>query len=277
LLDKNLPSQNKPIGIFDSGVGGLTVFREIALELPHEDLIYLGDTARLPYGNKSADAIIRYSLECADFLLEKEIKLLLVACHTASSYAIEILQEKLPLPVIGVIQPGFELLMSSTRSQRVAILGTESTIASNVYQNLIRQHYPNAHVFSVACPLFVPLAEESMFHHPAAELIAHHYLDPLKSAEIDAALLACTHYPLLRKAIQQALLPNVKVLESAASCALMARSLLADSHQLNPQNQKPRYQFFATDHPERLSSLAKTFLGHEIEFQRIDLEKKKKL
>jgi glutamate racemase len=254
-----------PIGVFDSGVGGLTVFREIASHLPHEDLIYFGDTARLPYGSKSPEAIVRYSLECASFLLEQRIKLLIVACHTSSAHALEILQEKLPIPVIGVIQPGFELLMQSTRNQRIAILGTESTIASKVYQNLIQQHYPMACIFPIACPLFVPLAEEHFFEHAAADLIAAHYLDPLKNANIDAALLACTHYPLLKKAIQKALGPSVQVLESAPTCAAQAQSMLSSSGLLNPQEKKPVYRFYATDYPARFSTLARTFLGYEID------------
>lgn len=268
--DKTISSQ--PIGIFDSGVGGLTVFREVSRILPEEDLIYLGDTARLPYGSKSSEAILRFSLECANFLLLQNIKLLLVACHTASAHALEILQKRLPIPVIGVIQPGYELLMASTRSQRVAILATQSTISSHVYQNLIRQHYPMAQVFPVACPLFVPLAEESLYDHEAAHLIARHYLQPLNSANVDAVLLACTHYPLLKSAIQKALDPSVTILESATSCAQLARSLLAEKGKLREQKKTPLYRFFVTDHPERFSTLAKTFLGREIELSRACLE-----
>ena len=269
--------QSDSIAIFDSGVGGLTVFREVSRLLSQENLIYFGDTARLPYGSKSSDAIIRYSLECASFLLDQSIKLLLVACHTASAHALEILQEKLPIPVIGVIQPGFELLMEATRSQRVAILGTASTIASQVYQNLIRQHYPSAQVFAIACPLFVPLAEEHFFEGAAADLIAHHYLQHLQNADIDTVLLACTHYPLLKKAIEKAIGPSIKIIEPAESCAMMARSLLSATHLLNAQKEKPCYQFYATDHPERFTTLAKTFLGHEIQLRLIQLEKNKKL
>lgn len=262
----------QPIGIFDSGVGGLTVFREVSKILPHEDLIYLGDTARLPYGNKSSEAIIRFSLECAHFLLSQNIKLLIVACHTASSHALETLQKALPIPVIGVIQPGYELLMASTQTQRVAILATPATISSHIYQNLIHQNYPMAQVFPVACPLFVPLAEESLYDHEAAYLIAKHYLQPLNSMNIDAALLACTHYPLLRSAIQKALDPSVKILESATSCAELVRYMLAKNHELNQQQTKPSYRFFVTDHPERFSTLAKTFLGRNIELSLASLE-----
>lgn len=267
---------NAPIGVFDSGVGGLTVLREVMRLLPKEDLIYVGDTARVPYGNKSSGAILRYTMECAHFLLDQKIKLLIIACYTASAHALEVLQETLPIPVIGVIQPGFELLMETTRTQRVAILATASTIASNVYQNLIRQHYPLACVFPIACPLFVPLAEEHFFDHPAAELVAAHYLQSLQTADIDAALLACTHYPLLRNAIQKALPPSVKILESGQSCAMQTRSLLMDLKLLNDQEKKARYRFFATDHIQRFAILAKTFLGQEIDLELIHLEKNSK-
>jgi glutamate racemase len=267
------PKNDSPIGIFDSGVGGLTVFREVARRMPHEDLIYFGDTAHLPYGSKSPEAIIRYSLECASFLLEQKIKLLIVACHTSSAHALEILEERLPIPVIGVIQPGFELLMQTTRKQRVAILGTASTIASNVYQDLIRQHYPQAQVFPIACPLFVPLAEEHLFDHAAADLIAEHYLLPLKGADIDAALLACTHYPLLRRAIHKVLGPSIKILESAESCSEAARILLSEAHLLGTTEKKGQYRFYASDHTARFESIANTFLGQPIQLDLIRLER----
>ncbi len=267
---------NDPIGVFDSGVGGLTVFRELTRCLPQEDLIYLGDTARLPYGNKSSGSITQYTLECAHFLLQQKIKLLIIACHTASAHALEVLQETLPIPVVGVIQPGFELLMQTTHTQRVAILATQSTIASNIYQNLIRQHYPLACIFPIACPLFVPLAEEHFFDHPATDLIAAHYLESLQGANIDAALLACTHYPILRKAIQKALPSGVKILESAQSCSEQVLLLLKNSQLQNTQEKKSSYRFFATDHTQRFAALAKTFLGYEIDLKPIHLEKNSK-
>lgn len=263
---------DQPIGVFDSGVGGLTVFREIAAMLPHENLLYLGDTARVPYGNKSPAAIIRYTQECAAFLVEKNIKLLVIACHTASAHVLEILQEKLSIPVIGVIQGGFEILMQSTINQRVAILGTASTIASKTYQNLIKEHYPSAVIYPVACPLFVPIVEEHLFGHPAADLIAKHYLEHLKNEEIDAALLACTHYPLMRAAIQNVLGPRVKIIEPAAICAGQVKALLQDTNLLNLQNRQPLYHFFATDHLERFQHLAKTFLGQEVHSVLVHLE-----
>ncbi|MES2273384.1 MAG: glutamate racemase, partial [Chlamydiota bacterium] len=195
----------RPIGLFDSGFGGLTVMREVARLLPRENLIYLGDTAHLPYGNKSPDSIYRYAFENAAFLLEKNIKLLIIPCHTACTHALSALQKQLPIPVIGVIESGVELIFETTSSFRIAVLGTSSTIASGIYPALIRSRFPNAHVYPVACPLFVPLVEEGFFNHKAAELVAESYLNPLKQQQIDTALLACTHYPLLRPIIQKTL------------------------------------------------------------------------
>lgn len=250
---------SSPIGLFDSGVGGLTVLNEIAKILPQENIVYLGDTARMPYGNKSPETVLSYALEGASFLLEKEIKLLIVACHTASSYALETLKKQLPIPVIGVIQPGFELLMQSTKNIQVAILGTEGTIRSGVYQNLILQHHPEAVVFPVACPLFAPMIEEGLIEHPSAKLIADHYLSDLRNSPIDAALLACTHYPLIRPLIQEALGDHVKLIEPAETCALQAREWLTSSSLLNRQIIPPIYQIYSTDNPFKFEQLMKRF------------------
>jgi glutamate racemase len=254
----------RPIGIFDSGVGGLTVFQEIARLMPQENLVYFGDTARLPYGNKSPDAIVQYTMECARFLLSHNIKLLVIACHTASSHALPILQQSLSIPVFGVVQPGFECLMQATRTHRVAILATTATISSSVYQNLIRQRCPDAVIFPIACPLFVALAEEQLFESAAADLIAEHYLQPLQAERIDTALLACTHFPLLRKAIEKTLPQNVKIIEPASLCAQQIQEFLCASQLTNQQSSVPTHHFFASDHHVRFSTLAKTFLSHSI-------------
>ncbi|MBS0624735.1 MAG: glutamate racemase [Verrucomicrobia bacterium] len=252
-------ANSRPIGVFDSGVGGLTVLREIEQILPREDVVYLGDTARMPYGNKSPETIVRYTLEGASFLLDKNIKLLIVACHTASSYGIDILQEQLPIPVIGVIQPGFELLMQSTRSMRIAILGTEATIRSKVYQNLIEEHYPKAKIFPVPCPLFAPMIEEGLVDQVFTKQIVEHYLSCLRNKKIDAALLACTHYPLIRSLIQETLGENVQLIEPARVCAEQAKEWLVSSSLANFQSTPPRYEFFSTDETDKFKQKMEIF------------------
>jgi glutamate racemase len=254
-------SNHSPIGLFDSGFGGLTVMREVVRLLPAENLIYLGDTARLPYGNKSPQMVLQFAQENAAFLLEKRIKLLMIPCHTACSHALAILQKTLPIPVIGVIQPGLELL---THSSRIAILGTTSTIESGIYQSLIQQQLPHATIYPQACPLFVPLIEEGFHSHSSASLIAESYLSPLKG-QIDTALLACTHYPLLRPLLQQTLGPHVKLIEPAERCALLARDYLSSTRQLNPQTDKSTYEFYVTDDPHKFRRLGKLFFGSDIE------------
>jgi glutamate racemase len=252
---------HRPIGLFDSGFGGLTVMREVARILPHENLIYLGDTAHLPYGNKSPEAVVRFALENAAFLLEKEIKLLMIPCHTACCHAIALLQEQLPIPVIGVIQPGLDLVKDISR---IAVLGTTSTIESGLYQSLIKKQNPKALISAKACPLFVPLIEEGFYNHPSMDLIAASYLAPMKGS-IDAALLACTHYPLIRPALQKVLGPQVTLLEPAERCAQQAKDYLSKEGLLNPQKEKPVYQFFATDDPEKFRRLGEVFFGTLIE------------
>jgi glutamate racemase len=261
---------NSPIGLFDSGVGGLTVFREISRLLPNEDLIYLGDTARLPYGNKSSTAILQYAKECASFLLENGVKLIIIACHTASCHALEALKKSLPIPVIGMIDSGIELIQASN-SKNIALLATQSTIASNIYQNTLLKLTPSTQVHAVACPLFAPLVEEALYHHEIAKQISAYYLDPLKSKSIEAALLACTHYPLLHKEIQEALGPSVKILEPTHRCAQNVQNFLLEMNLTRQSTKKPSHRFFTTDHPKRFSALAKIFLNCPIRSSDIKL------
>lgn len=255
---------DRPIGLFDSGVGGLTVMREISRLLPRENLIYLGDTGRLPYGNKSPEAIIRFSLEIGSFLANLDIKLLVIACHTASSYALDLLCKQLPIPVVGVVHCGISHLLQITQTNEVAVLGTKSTIASNLHKNLILNVSPETKVHTLACPLFVPLVEEGWLDHAATQLIAHHYLDPLLHYPIDTFLLACTHYPMLRETIQKVLGPSKFLVEPATACAKEVFSLLTQKSLLNQQKEKPRYLFYSTDAPDHFQSLASLFFGSEI-------------
>ena len=235
--------------------------KEVSRLLPNEDLIYLGDTANLPYGNKSPQTVLQFSLENARFLLQKNIKLLVIACHTASSHALEVIQSQMPIPVIGVVIPGLELIKTY---KRIAILATTSTIESGIYQSLIRKQNPKAQIFPVACPLFVPLIEEGFADHPSALLIAEKYLSPLKGT-IDAALLACTHYPLMRATIQKALGDNVILIEPARQCALQVHKYLSARALFNDQTTEPRYEFYASDDPEKFRKFGEMFLSSTIE------------
>lgn len=250
----------RPIGLFDSGFGGLTVMREVARLLPQEDLIYLGDTARLPYGNKSPETVLRFARENAAFLLDQGVKLLMIPCHTACCHALSILEQELPIPVIGVIQPGLELLRSK---KRIAVLGTRSTIESGLYQSLILKQNPEATLIAKACPLFVPLIEEGFYNHPSLTLIAKSYAEDLLG-KVDAVLLACTHYPLIRSTLQTLFGPEVALIEPAERCALEAKSYLSKAGLLNPQTKKSTYQFYATDDPEKFQKLGEIFFGSPI-------------
>jgi glutamate racemase len=234
--------------------------REVINILPREHLVYLGDTARLPYGDKTPSAIVRFSLENANFLLRQNCKLLIVSCHTACSHAIEILQKTLPIPVLGVKDPGFEDLIAATKTGHVAVLGTASTILSGVFQTFLQAQ--NLQVHPIACPLFVPLVEEGFQNTKAAKLIAEQYLAPLRGSKVDAVLLACTHYPLLASVIQEILGPHVRLIEPARSSALAAKQLLKQQNLLNVGTfSAPEYQFFATEDPERFRRMSKRFFS----------------
>lgn len=255
-----------PIGLFDSGFGGLTVMRELIRILPFEDMIYLGDTANLPYGNKSPEVILHLARQNAAFLIAQGVKLLVIPCHTACCHALEILKREFPIPIIGVIEPGLRLIQDF---ERVAILATNSTIESGLYQKKIREQNPKTVVFAKPCPLFVPLIEEGFHEHPFAREIAKHYLEELQG-KIDAALLACTHYPLMRAILEKEIGPKVKLIEPASECALFVKGVLAKTNQLNSQTNKPMYRFFCSDDPKKFQNLGFAFFGSSIE----NIEKK---
>ena len=254
----------RPIGLFDSGLGGLTVMREIVRLLPNENLIYLGDTGRLPYGNKSSDAIIRFSLDNSTFLLEKEIKLLIVACNTASTQALEILKQQLPVHVIGVVDCAISQLVNATKINKIAVLGTKGTIASGVHKKKILELRPKISVYPIACPLFVPLVEEGWLDHEITEAIAKEYLQTVVETQVDAALLACTHYPLIQKVIQKVLGPNILLIEPAKACAQEALQYLTAHKLLNQKSEHPDHSFYCTDAPDPFRKLASLFFGTEI-------------
>ena len=250
----------RAIGIFDSGVGGLTVLKELRHQLPGEALVYLGDTARVPYGTKSPATVLRYALEAAAFLVSQQVKMLVVACNTASSVALEELEQRFSLPVIGVIEPGARRAAALTRSRRVGVIGTEGTIKSGAYTRAIQAHDPRIVVSAAACPLFVPLAEEGWTGHAVARLIAAEYLAPLVDHRIDTLVLGCTHYPLLKPVLHQVLGPTVELVDSAQETARLVATLL-DAHQLRRQGPPGPARYFVTDVPTRFERVGGEFLG----------------
>lgn len=255
------------IGIFDSGVGGLTLVRELLRLLPSQDFIYLADTARVPYGGRSPETIISYTQEAAEFLVAQGINLLVIACHTASAHALPSLQAMLRVPVIGVVEGGIEEILAVPGVRKVAILGTRSTIESKIYQNFFRAHHPAISVQALACPLFVPLIEEGFANHLATELIARHYLEQLPLRNLDAVLLACTHYPLLRSLLQRLAGPHVCLLEPARRTVERVRAFA----KARTESSHPR--FYVTDAPEKFQSQASLFLDRPIIAEKVSLKK----
>lgn len=253
-----------PIGIFDSGIGGLTVMKEIVKQMPNESIIYFGDTARMPYGSKSKETIFKYALENALYLLEKKVKLIVIACNTAAAYSLERLNRFFNTPVISVIEPGIQKVIETTRSRHVGILGTQGTIASGIYQKSFKDQFPEGNVTALACPLLAPLIEEKLIFHPATRLILKDYLHPLTQIPIDTLLLACTHYPLLRELIQEEVGPDVHVIDSAATCAQRVLKTLTEQQLLNPQ-ELGAYEYFVSDDPAKFSQTGQEFLGMKLE------------
>lgn len=250
-------SESRPIGVFDSGIGGLTVLREIAAALPSHDTIYLGDTARVPYGIRSEETIKRYARENAAFLVKQGIGALVVACNTATAVAIDDLRESLPVPVIGVVEPGARRAAEAAPEGRIAVLATEATTRARAYERAIRAIAPKAEVVGRACPLFVPLAEEGWVDNEVAREAARNYLADLAAgARIDAVVLGCTHYPLLRETIARTLPDGTPIIDSAHSTADdVARALAA-----TPSG-SGRRRFFVTDAPDRFARIGARFLG----------------
>ena len=263
----SLQGTNRPIGVFDSGVGGLTVFEAVQRELPDEPLIYLGDTARVPYGTRSAETVVRYSLEAARFLRRHEIKLLVVACNTASSVALEPLAEVARVPAVGVILPGARRAVELSASGRIGVIGTRATIASGAYREGIRSMRPDAEVLSRPCPLFVPLAEEGWMDDEVAERVAARYLEPLRASGVDTLVLGCTHYPLLREVIAKTMGPGVRLVDSAESVAREVGERLRVEPELAAAGRSTpaQHRFFVTDAPEPFQQVAERFLRRPIE------------
>ncbi len=260
--------RDAPIGVFDSGVGGLTVLRALTLALPEQDFIYLGDTARLPYGTKSADTVSRYSLQCAQALLGRGIASLVVACNTASASALGALRARHPeLPVIGVIEPGAEAAITASKTQHIAVIATEGTINGGAYQTEIRRRSHAARVLPRACSMFVALAEEGWTSGPLAEAVARRYLDPLFSSDDapDTLVLGCTHFPILVEAIRAVLPPRVCIVDSAATTAHTVAGRMAPAPGMSGATSAPgRVAWLATDDAERFARIGGRFFGEAL-------------
>lgn len=255
-----------PIGIFDSGIGGLTVFRSVRKEVPNEDIVYFGDTARVPYGTKSKETVTKFSINNVQFLEGFNVKLVIVACNTASSLSLDALQAKFNIPIIGVIEPGAREAIRRSKNGRIGVVGTKSTIGSNAYETWLRRLDPAVKVFSGACPLFVPLVEEGWLDGDVVNRVVRTYLDGLKSFKIDTLILGCTHYPLLSRVIQKVMGPKVFLVNSAEETAKEAKRLL-DKLRIAQGNlrRKPELRFYVSDEPEQFRSLGERFLDTAIQ------------
>jgi glutamate racemase len=257
-------SKDQPIGIWDSGAGGLTVMQEIARLLPHENVVYFGDTARIPYGGKSRDTIIRYSIENTIFLMEHNIKALVVACNTGVAHAFDRLQQIFKIPIIGVIDPGAEKAVEMTKSGRIAVMGTKGLVHSGAYQKEIMRRLPRAVVTGIPCPLIVPIVEECFFGNPISKMIIKHYLADLHVHEVDTLLLGCTHYPVVRHLIEEVLDKSISIVDPAKACAENVADLLTKL-QLRASHRVADYKYFVSDDTERFRSIGKVFSDLPIE------------
>jgi len=257
--------RSAPVGVFDSGIGGLTVAHEVIRQLPHESVLYFGDTARVPYGPKSPDTVRRYSREIAEFLRGEGVKSIVIACNTATAHALSALRDEFDMPIIGVVEPGARAAVAVTTGGRIGVIGTVGTIKSGAYERAIRAINPDVFITARACPLFVPLVEEGWTDHDATRLIAREYLAPLVAADIDTLVLGCTHYPLLKPLLRDVLGPDVRLIDSAEETAAETARTLAASNLAAASDADPRYRFVASDDPLQFLQLGQRFLGDAIE------------
>ncbi|MBB5352842.1 glutamate racemase [Haloferula luteola] len=254
--------QNSPLGFFDSGIGGLTVVRAAQTLLPHEDIVYLGDTARVPYGSKSPETIRQFASEDVQWLLNHQVKAIVVACNTATAHALPFLRETFRTPIIGVIESGVEATLADPETDRVGIIATRGTVRSHAYQHALAQRRTGLIIHAQAAPLLVPLIEEDWLDHPATQAALHTYLDPMVDKGIDALLLACTHYPLLIPTLRKFLPPDIRLVDSATTCAEHLKTRLAELNLLNSSNERGKLQIHLTDLSEQFEQLSRRFLSH---------------
>ena len=261
----SIAKKRSPIGVFDSGIGGLTVLKEILRESPNESTIYLGDTARVPYGIRSPETVVRYSFENTKFLSTKDIKLLVVACNTASSVSLDAIKSSISIPVIGVIEPGAKAAVAATKNKKIGVIGTEATVKSGSYAKAIKFIDGDIEVFGLACPLFVPLVEEGWTEGGIATMIAERYLEGIKGRGIDTVVLGCTHYPLLKKVIAGVMEEEVKLIDSAIETSREIRTILEVLDLKSEEEGGSSREFYVTDSPERFVRVGEQFLGRRIE------------
>ncbi|MFH1406860.1 MAG: glutamate racemase [Candidatus Omnitrophota bacterium] len=255
---------NRPIGVFDSGIGGLTVVRELIRELPNEDIVYFGDTARVPYGTKSKATILKFSLENVLFLSKFKVKLIVIACNTSSALALQELKRNFRVPILGVIEPGARAAVLKTKNKKIGVIGTSATIASGAYEKAIKNIAKGARIFTQSCPLFVPLAEEGWTDNKVADIVTQLYLKPLKNKGIDTLILGCTHYPMFKNVIKKALGQGVALVDSAQELAKEANALLRAKGLANKQKCARKIEFYVSDEPLKFAHLGKKFLGRKI-------------
>ena len=258
-----MPNNESAIGVFDSGIGGLTVLQKIIETLPKENTVYLGDTARAPYGTKSVETVLRYSFENTEFLVQKGVKAVVVACNTSTAIALTQLRDSLSIPVIGVIEPGVRRAIKSTKNKKVGVIGTEATIQSGAYTRALKEADGGVEVYSRACPLFVPLVEEGWTDNDVVEMTVKAYLGSLKQSGIDALILGCTHYPLLKKAIREFIGSGVRLVDSAEETAREVETTLKTAV-LTRRTGEGIHSFFVTDAPDRFIEVGRRFLGEKV-------------
>ncbi len=266
-------NRSNPIGFFDSGIGGLTVVKEAMRLLPNENIVYFGDTARVPYGSKSNSTVIEYTMQAARFLMKKNIKMLVVACNTASSVALDELRKEINVPVIGVIEPGAKMALDETKNGRIGVIGTYATINNKAYSSQLKKLNGKIKVFEKACPLFVPLAEEGWLDHKATHLIAREYLEEFKEHEIDTLILGCTHYPILTETISKVVGKKVKLINSGLPASYILKNYLEGRGIRSQSVQIGYHEFYVSDVPAKFKNIAERFLGRKIDnLNKIDLE-----
>lgn len=271
-----MKNNSRPIGVFDSGLGGLTVFQEIVNELPNEDIVYFGDTARVPYGSKSKDTIVHYADQILNFLKTKDVKAIVVACNTASAYALEELEDRVEVPIVGVVQPGAKVAARETKNGRIGVIGTRGTIRSGLYEKYLKSYRPGVEVYGKPCPLFVPLVEEGLWDDVLTRTVAARYLQELKDADVDTLIMGCTHYPLIRPLIQEEMGSGVNLVNPAHETAERMKEVIElwelkrDPGALRSETP---YRFYVSDDPESFRDFAAKILKFPLPLpEKIDIE-----